>query len=151
MTQKPTMFGLQYRLSQEAVPSFYPFLGKSRVVAVGLDDLQILLTEGDPYLTKLSSDFQDRIRSLEPGPCIFVYKDASVPSGLGELVLSGNRNQSSVRVQMKDNEKKLLYQLFVGESVTDAMDVVEEEKVTGEIDEKKDVEGKKDVEEKKED
>jgi len=112
MTQKPTMFGLQYRMAQEALPSFYPFI-RSRIVELSLSDLKVVLCEGDPYLSKLSIEAQDRFRPLEPGPCVLVSKDTTIGSKLSELVCSANRGQSSVKVLMKDAEKKLLINLFV--------------------------------------
>jgi len=112
MNQKPTMFGLQYRLAQEGIPSFYPFI-RSRAIEISLEDLKLLLSEGEPFTSKLGVSTQEKLRPVEPGPCLFVYKDSSNAAAVSELVCSGNRSSSSVRVQMKDSEKKLLHQLFV--------------------------------------
>jgi len=81
MDQKPTIFGLQYRLAQEAIPSFLPcallpsFLVspssyvviryiKSRIVELPLNDFKVVLAEHDPYTSKLSQAAQDLLRPL---------------------------------------------------------------------------------------
>ena len=58
---------------------------------------------------------------------MFVYKEPINNVTLSELVCSGNRGQQSVRIQMKDSEKKLLYDLFVGDEAP-AADPMDEDK-----------------------
>jgi len=73
----------------------------------------VLLSEGDPFIGKLTKASQDTLRPLEPGPCVFRFSDPT-RAGLADFVCAGYRSQSTVRVQMKDAEKVLLHQLFVG-------------------------------------
>ncbi len=77
------MFGLQYRLAQEAIPSFYPCASchfilnstyiyvflfsrfiRSRVIEISLEDLKVVLKEADPYLSKLTLSAQDALKPL---------------------------------------------------------------------------------------
>jgi hypothetical protein len=117
LSGKPTMYGLHYRLAQEGVPSFFPYI-RSRVVTIGIEDFRVLLMEGDPFLSKLSVQSQQSLRFLEPGPCVFQFRDNTTVE-MGDVVIAGFRGQNSARIQMKDTEKALMFQLFVGDEPSD--------------------------------
>jgi len=110
---KPTMYGLNYRLAQEAIPSFLPYI-RSRIIPIGIEDFRVLLNEGDPFISKFTEPSQEILRPLEPGPCVFQFRD-DTGAQMGNVVVAGFRGQNSARIQMKDTEKALMLQLFGGE------------------------------------
>lgn len=58
----------------------------------------------------------------EPGPCVFHFNDAT-RDDLKDVICAGFRGQSTVKLQMKENEKTLYFQLFVTEQQESAQDV----------------------------
>uniref|UniRef100_A0A8C5Q6Q8 NOP2/Sun RNA methyltransferase 2 n=1 Tax=Leptobrachium leishanense TaxID=445787 RepID=A0A8C5Q6Q8_9ANUR len=91
-------YGCAYRLAQEGIYSLYPFI-KSRIVTVTVDDIIILLTQENPFLSKFSRETQKQAEVLVMGSIVLKYEpDPLKPDTLQcPIVLCGWRGKTSVR------------------------------------------------------
>ncbi|XP_073443970.1 RNA cytosine C(5)-methyltransferase NSUN2 [Dendrobates tinctorius] len=99
-------YGCAYRLAQEGIYTIYPFI-KSRVVMVSVDDIKILLTQENPFLSKFSSETQKQTKDLAMGSIILKYEpDPQKPETLQcPIVLCGWRGKTSIRSFVPKNER----------------------------------------------
>ncbi|NXO00762.1 NSUN2 methyltransferase, partial [Rhinopomastus cyanomelas] len=56
-------FGCAFRLAQEGICTLYPFIN-ARIVSVCIEDVKILLTQENPFLSKFSSDTQKKVKDM---------------------------------------------------------------------------------------
>uniref|UniRef100_A0A8C5WEV4 tRNA (cytosine(34)-C(5))-methyltransferase n=1 Tax=Leptobrachium leishanense TaxID=445787 RepID=A0A8C5WEV4_9ANUR len=99
-------YGCAYRLAQEGIYSLYPFI-KSRIVTVTVDDIIILLTQENPFLSKFSRETQKQAEVLVMGSIVLKYEpDPLKPDTLQcPIVLCGWRGKTSVRSFVPKNER----------------------------------------------
>lgn len=99
-------YGCAYRLAQEGIYTIYPFI-KSRVVTVCVDDIKVLLTQENPFLSKFSSGTQKQTKDLVMGSIILKFEpDPQKPDTLQcPIVLCGWRGKTSIRSFVPKNER----------------------------------------------
>ncbi|KAM4027069.1 RNA cytosine C(5)-methyltransferase NSUN2 [Anomaloglossus baeobatrachus] len=99
-------YGCAYRLAQEGIYTIYPFI-KSRVVMVSVEDIKVLLTQENPFLSKFSSETQKQTKELVMGSIILKYEpDSQKPDTLQcSIVLCGWRGKTSIRSFVPKNER----------------------------------------------
>ncbi|XP_077789553.1 RNA cytosine C(5)-methyltransferase NSUN2 isoform X2 [Podarcis muralis] len=56
-------FGCAFRLAQEGIYTLYPFIN-ARIVNASIEDIKVLLTEENPFLSKLSSEVRDQVKGM---------------------------------------------------------------------------------------
>ncbi|KAM8966633.1 RNA cytosine C(5)-methyltransferase NSUN2 [Pelodytes ibericus] len=99
-------YGCAYRLAQEGIYSLYPFIN-SRIVTVSVEDIKILLTQENPFLSKFSSETQKQTKDLVMGSIVLKYDpDPLKPETLQcPIVLCGWRGKTSIRSFVPKNER----------------------------------------------
>ncbi|XP_053323270.1 RNA cytosine C(5)-methyltransferase NSUN2 [Spea bombifrons] len=99
-------YGCAYRLAQEGIYSLYPFIN-SRIVSVSPDDIKILLTQENPFLSKFSNETQRQAEDLVMGSIVLKYDpDPQKPETLQcPIVLCGWRGKTSIRSFVPKNER----------------------------------------------
>ncbi|KAM4705052.1 RNA cytosine C(5)-methyltransferase NSUN2 [Rhinophrynus dorsalis] len=99
-------YGCAYRLAQEGIYTLYPFIS-SRIVTVSLEDIKVLLTQENPFLSKFSSETQKQTKDLDMGSIVLKYvPDPQKPDTLQcSIVLCGWRGKTSIRSFVPKNER----------------------------------------------
>ncbi|XP_063779006.1 RNA cytosine C(5)-methyltransferase NSUN2 [Pseudophryne corroboree] len=99
-------YGCAYRLAQEGIYTIYPFIN-SRVVTVSVEDIKVLLTQENPFLSKFSNEIQKQTKDLVMGSIILKYEpDPQKPDTLQcPIVLCGWRGKTSIRSFVPKNER----------------------------------------------
>ncbi|XP_071957653.1 RNA cytosine C(5)-methyltransferase NSUN2-like [Antedon mediterranea] len=87
-----------FRLAQDGIYCIYPYL-TCRKVDITRDDVRVLLTEENPFSSKLFKDTKTAIEALAQGSVIFVYDPKKFNKDSQDLVLYivGWRGKASVR------------------------------------------------------
>uniref|UniRef100_A0A4W4GRR7 tRNA (cytosine(34)-C(5))-methyltransferase n=1 Tax=Electrophorus electricus TaxID=8005 RepID=A0A4W4GRR7_ELEEL len=110
-------FGCAFRLAQEGIYTLYPYI-RARVITVSLEDVKVLLTEENPFLSRLGEDTHAQAKKLEMGSIVLKYrpdpKDPSSPQC--PIELCGWRGKTSIRAFVPRNER-LHYLRMVGVEV----------------------------------
>ncbi|TSK28252.1 tRNA (cytosine(34)-C(5))-methyltransferase [Bagarius yarrelli] len=110
-------FGCAFRLAQEGIYTLCPYI-RARVITISLEDVKILLTEENPFLSRLSDDAHTQAKKLEMGSIVLRYQpdpnDPSAPQC--PIDLCGWRGKTSIRAFVARNER-LHYLRMVGVEV----------------------------------
>ncbi|NWJ07792.1 NSUN2 methyltransferase, partial [Crypturellus undulatus] len=147
-------FGCAFRLAQEGIYTLYPFI-HARIINVCIEDVKILLTQENPFLSKFSSETQKKVKDMAMGSIVLKYDpDPEKPDSLQcPIVLCGWQGKTSLRAFVPKNER-LHYLRMMGVEVFKAKR--KEEESEGKTEEE--AEGKQaqpeegmDVEDKKDD
>ncbi|KAF5898106.1 tRNA (cytosine(34)-C(5))-methyltransferase, partial [Clarias magur] len=69
-------FGCAFRLAQEGIYTLCPYI-RARVITISMDDVKILLTEENPFLSRLGDDAHDQAKKLEMGSIVLRYEPDS--------------------------------------------------------------------------
>lgn len=92
-----------FRMAQEGLPSVIGYVGTSRRLSIGRDDLVKLLSNSDPTkppeLAGLTDTIQKDAESLEPGSCVLQYKTDEL-----ELNVVGWRGAKSLRAYVDQHD-----------------------------------------------
>ncbi|XP_053253223.1 RNA cytosine C(5)-methyltransferase NSUN2 [Podarcis raffonei] len=132
-------FGCAFRLAQEGIYTLYPFIN-ARIVNASIEDVKVLLTEENPFLSKLSSEVRNQVKGMAMGSIVLQYEpDPTKPDSLQcSIVLCGWLGKTSLRAFVAKNER-LHYLRMMGVEVFKAKRKEEDvERKT----EEKDAEGK---------
>ncbi|CAH2283899.1 tRNA (cytosine(34)-C(5))-methyltransferase [Pelobates cultripes] len=99
-------YGCAYRLAQEGIYSLYPFI-RSRIVSVSVDDIKILLTQENPFLSKFSKETQKQAEDLVMGSIVLKYEPDPLKLDTLQcsIVLCGWRGKTSIRSFVPKNER----------------------------------------------
>ncbi|XP_072267978.1 RNA cytosine C(5)-methyltransferase NSUN2 [Pyxicephalus adspersus] len=99
-------YGCAYRLAQEGIYTLYPFIS-SRIVTVCVEDIKVLLTQENPFLSKFSSETQKQTKDLDMGSIVLKFEpDPQKPDTLQcPIVLVGWRGKTSIRSFVPKNER----------------------------------------------
>ncbi|KAG8442522.1 hypothetical protein GDO86_011354 [Hymenochirus boettgeri] len=99
-------YGCAYRLAQEGIYTLYPFIN-ARIVTVSPDDIKVLLTQENPFLSQFSVETQKQNECLDMGSIVLKYEpDPQKPETLQcSIVLCGWRGKISIRSFVPKNEK----------------------------------------------
>ncbi|XP_044860935.1 RNA cytosine C(5)-methyltransferase NSUN2 isoform X3 [Mauremys mutica] len=103
-------FGCAFRLAQEGIYTLYPFIN-ARIINVCIEDVKVLLTQENPFLSKFSSETHKRVKDLamgsivlkyEPDPRFFNRKPDTLQC---PIVLCGWHGKTSLRAFVPKNER----------------------------------------------
>lgn len=99
-------FGCAFRLAQEGIYTLYPFI-HARIVNVCIEDVKILLTQENPFLSKFSSETQRKVKDMAMGSIVLKYEpDPEKPDDLQcPIVLCGWQGKTSLRAFVPKNER----------------------------------------------
>ncbi|XP_064409395.1 RNA cytosine C(5)-methyltransferase NSUN2 isoform X2 [Latimeria chalumnae] len=99
-------FGCAFRLAQEGIYTVYPYIN-SRVIKVSVEDISVLLTQENPFLTKFSTEVQKQAKNFAMGSIVFRYgPDTQNPETLQcPIVLCGWKGKTSLRGFVPKNER----------------------------------------------
>uniref|UniRef100_A0A8C8M8X2 tRNA (cytosine(34)-C(5))-methyltransferase n=1 Tax=Oncorhynchus tshawytscha TaxID=74940 RepID=A0A8C8M8X2_ONCTS len=99
-------FGCAFRLAQEGIYTLFPYI-RSRMITVSVEDIKILLTQENPYLSKLEEDAHQQAKKMGMGSIVLKYRpDNSNPDGPQcPIELCGWRGKTSIRAFVPRNER----------------------------------------------
>uniref|UniRef100_A0A8C3SYD8 tRNA (cytosine(34)-C(5))-methyltransferase n=1 Tax=Chelydra serpentina TaxID=8475 RepID=A0A8C3SYD8_CHESE len=99
-------FGCAFRLAQEGIYTLYPFIN-ARIINVCIEDVKVLLTQENPFLSKFSSETHKWVKDLAMGSIVLKYEpDPSKPDTLQcPVVLCGWHGKTSLRAFVPKNER----------------------------------------------
>ncbi|XP_033930209.1 RNA cytosine C(5)-methyltransferase NSUN2 [Melopsittacus undulatus] len=99
-------FGCAFRLAQEGIYTLYPFI-HARVINVCIEDVKILLTQENPFLSKFSSETQKKVKDMAMGSIVLKYDpDPAKPDDLQcPILLCGWQGKTSLRAFVPRNER----------------------------------------------
>ncbi|XP_038249222.1 RNA cytosine C(5)-methyltransferase NSUN2 [Dermochelys coriacea] len=99
-------FGCAFRLAQEGIYTLYPFIN-ARIINVCIEDVKVLLTQENPFLSKFTSETHKRVKDLAMGSIVLKYEpDPSKPDTLQcPIVLCGWHGKTSLRAFVPKNER----------------------------------------------
>ncbi|XP_056336100.1 RNA cytosine-C(5)-methyltransferase NSUN2-like [Danio aesculapii] len=110
-------FGCAFRLAQEGVYTLCPYI-RARIINISVEDVKVLLTQENPFLSKLGDDAHMQAKKLEMGSIVLRYlpdpKDLEAPQC--PIDLCGWRGKTSIRAFVSRNER-LHYLRMVGVEV----------------------------------
>uniref|UniRef100_A0A8B9J9H8 tRNA (cytosine(34)-C(5))-methyltransferase n=1 Tax=Astyanax mexicanus TaxID=7994 RepID=A0A8B9J9H8_ASTMX len=110
-------FGCAFRLAQEGIYTLNPYI-RARVINISVEDVKVLLTEENPFLSRLGEDAHAQAKKLEMGSIVLRYqpdlKDPDAPQC--PIELCGWRGKTSIRAFVPRNER-LHYLRMVGVEV----------------------------------
>lgn len=110
-------FGCAFRLAQEGIYTLNPYI-RARVINISVEDVKVLLTEENPFLSRLEEDAHAQAKKLQMGSIVLRYqpdpKDPNAPQC--PIELCGWRGKTSIRAFVPRNER-LHYLRMVGVEV----------------------------------
>ncbi|XP_072531995.1 RNA cytosine C(5)-methyltransferase NSUN2 isoform X2 [Salminus brasiliensis] len=110
-------FGCAFRLAQEGIYTLNPYI-RARVINISVEDVKVLLTEENPFFSRLGDDSHAQAKKLEMGSVVLRYqpdpKDPSTPQC--PIELCGWRGKTSIRAFVPRNER-LHYLRMIGVEV----------------------------------
>ncbi|XP_053303008.1 RNA cytosine C(5)-methyltransferase NSUN2 [Pleuronectes platessa] len=99
-------FGCAFRLAQEGIYTLQPYI-RSRIIGVSVEDIKVLLTQENPFLSKLEDDAHAQAKKLVMGSIVLKY--IPNPSKPEEpqcpIQLCGWRGKTSIRAFVPRNER----------------------------------------------
>uniref|UniRef100_A0A8C2PAG1 tRNA (cytosine(34)-C(5))-methyltransferase n=1 Tax=Capra hircus TaxID=9925 RepID=A0A8C2PAG1_CAPHI len=78
-------FDCAFRLAQEGIYTLYPFIN-SRIITVSIEDVQVLLTQENPFFRKLSSEAYSQVKDMGKRPDLETQPTLTQGSGLSCLL-----------------------------------------------------------------
>lgn len=110
-------FGCAFRLAQEGIYTLCPYI-RARIVHISMEDVKVLLTQENPFLSKLEDDAHNQAKKLEMGSIVLRYQpDPQNPEAPQcPIDLCGWRGKTSIRAFVSRNER-LHYLRMVGVEV----------------------------------
>lgn len=110
-------FGCAFRLAQEGIYTVFPYI-RARRLTISVEDVKTLLTEENPFLSKLSDHAHQQAKKLEMGSLVLRYQpDPNCPDlPQCAIELCGWRGKTSIRAFVPRNER-LHYLRMVGVEV----------------------------------
>ncbi|KAG7458040.1 hypothetical protein MATL_G00233530 [Megalops atlanticus] len=99
-------FGCAFRLAQEGIYTVSPYIN-ARIINISVEDVKVLLTQENPYLSKLGDDAHAQAKKLAMGSIVLKYKpdpqNADAPQC--PIELCGWRGKTSIRAFVPRNER----------------------------------------------
>ncbi|XP_034455892.1 RNA cytosine C(5)-methyltransferase NSUN2 [Hippoglossus hippoglossus] len=99
-------FGCAFRLAQEGIYTLQPYI-RSRIIGVSVEDIKVLLTQENPFLSKLEEDAHSQAKKLGMGSIVLKYipnpghpEEPQCP-----IQLCGWRGKTSIRAFVPRNER----------------------------------------------
>uniref|UniRef100_A0A671NSI7 tRNA (cytosine(34)-C(5))-methyltransferase n=1 Tax=Sinocyclocheilus anshuiensis TaxID=1608454 RepID=A0A671NSI7_9TELE len=98
-------FGCAFRLAQEGIYTLCPYI-RARIINISVEDVKVLLTQENPFLSKLEDDAHNQAKKLEMGSIVLRYlpdpQDLDAPQC--PIDLCGWRGKTSLRAFVPRNE-----------------------------------------------
>ncbi|MBN3282800.1 NSUN2 methyltransferase, partial [Polyodon spathula] len=99
-------FGCAFRLAQEGIYTLYPYIN-ARIITVSVEDIKVLLTQENPFLSKLEAQSHAQAKQLGMGSIVLRYepdpKNQDAPQC--PIELCGWRGKTSIRAFVPKNER----------------------------------------------
>uniref|UniRef100_A0A3P9PVR6 tRNA (cytosine(34)-C(5))-methyltransferase n=1 Tax=Poecilia reticulata TaxID=8081 RepID=A0A3P9PVR6_POERE len=99
-------FGCAFRLAQEGIYTLQPYI-RSRIIRVSVEDIKVLLTQENPFLSKLEDDAHAQAKQMGMGSIVLKY--IPNPNNPSEpqcpIQLCGWRGKTSIRAFVPRNER----------------------------------------------
>ncbi|XP_067467567.1 RNA cytosine C(5)-methyltransferase NSUN2 [Thunnus thynnus] len=99
-------FGCAFRLAQEGIYTLQPYI-RSRMITVSVEDIKVLLTQENPFLSKLEDDAHAQAKKMVMGSIVLKY--IPNPNNPAEpqcpIQLCGWRGKTSIRAFVPRNER----------------------------------------------
>lgn len=99
-------FGCAFRLAQEGIYTLQPYI-RSRIIRVSVEDIKVLLTQENPFLSKLEDDAHAQAKQTGMGSIVLKY--IPNPNNPAEpqcpIQLCGWRGKTSIRAFVPRNER----------------------------------------------
>ncbi|XP_045913860.1 RNA cytosine C(5)-methyltransferase NSUN2 isoform X2 [Micropterus dolomieu] len=99
-------FGCAFRLAQEGIYTLQPYI-RSRIIRVSVEDIKVLLTQENPFLSKLEDDAHAQAKKMVMGSIVLKY--IPNPNNPSEpqcpIQLCGWRGKTSIRAFVPRNER----------------------------------------------
>uniref|UniRef100_A0A3Q3XLJ2 tRNA (cytosine(34)-C(5))-methyltransferase n=1 Tax=Mola mola TaxID=94237 RepID=A0A3Q3XLJ2_MOLML len=99
-------FGCAFRLAQEGIYTLQPYI-RSRIIRVSVEDIKVLLTQENPFLSKLEDDARSQAKKMDMGSIVLKY--IPNPNNTAEpqcpIQLCGWRGKTSIRAFVPRNER----------------------------------------------
>uniref|UniRef100_A0A8P4GA84 tRNA (cytosine(34)-C(5))-methyltransferase n=1 Tax=Dicentrarchus labrax TaxID=13489 RepID=A0A8P4GA84_DICLA len=99
-------FGCAFRLAQEGIYTLQPYI-RSRIIRVSVEDIKVLLTQENPFLSKLEDDAHAQAKKMVMGSIVLKY--IPNPNAPAEpqcpIQLCGWRGKTSIRAFVPRNER----------------------------------------------
>ncbi|XP_044026900.1 RNA cytosine C(5)-methyltransferase NSUN2 [Siniperca chuatsi] len=99
-------FGCAFRLAQEGIYTLQPYI-RSRIIRVSVEDIKVLLTQENPFLSKLEDDAHAQAKKMVMGSIVLKY--IPNPDNPAEpqcpIQLCGWRGKTSIRAFVPRNER----------------------------------------------
>lgn len=99
-------FGCAFRLAQEGIYTLQPYI-RSRMITVSVEDIKVLLTQENPFLSKLQDDAHAQAKKIVMGSIVLKY--IPNPNNPTEpqcsIQLCGWRGKTSIRAFVPRNER----------------------------------------------
>ncbi|XP_037549324.1 RNA cytosine C(5)-methyltransferase NSUN2 [Nematolebias whitei] len=99
-------FGCAFRLAQEGIYILQPYI-RSRIIRVSTEDIKVLLTQENPFLSKLEEDAHAQAKQMRMGSIVLKYTPN--PNNPAEpqcpIHLCGWRGKTSIRAFVPCNER----------------------------------------------
>uniref|UniRef100_A0A8C7XLF4 NOP2/Sun RNA methyltransferase 2 n=1 Tax=Oryzias sinensis TaxID=183150 RepID=A0A8C7XLF4_9TELE len=140
-------FGCAFRLAQEGIYTLQPYV-RSRIIRVGVNDIKVLLTQENPFLSKLEEDAHAQAKQMGMGSVVlkFIPNPDNPTEPQCPIQLCGWRGKTSIRAFVPRNER-LHYLRMLGVEVFRDKQGLGQKKEEGAPQEWKGVEGEKEKEE----
>ncbi|KAM9838835.1 RNA cytosine C(5)-methyltransferase NSUN2 [Aulostomus maculatus] len=99
-------FGCAFRLAQEGIYILQPYI-RSRMITVGVEDIKVLLTQENPFLSKLGDDAHAQAKKMVMGSIMlkFIPNPANPAEPQCPIQLCGWRGKTSIRAFVPQNER----------------------------------------------
>ncbi|XP_061672159.1 RNA cytosine C(5)-methyltransferase NSUN2 [Syngnathoides biaculeatus] len=99
-------FGCAFRLAQEGIYTLQPYI-RSRIITVSVEDVKVLLTQENPFLSKLEDDAHAQAQKILMGSIVLKYIPNSNKPAEPQcpIQLCGWRGKTSIRAFVPHNER----------------------------------------------
>uniref|UniRef100_A0A673A588 tRNA (cytosine(34)-C(5))-methyltransferase n=1 Tax=Sphaeramia orbicularis TaxID=375764 RepID=A0A673A588_9TELE len=92
-------FGCAFRLAQEGIYTLQPYI-RSRMITVSVEDIKVLLTQENPFLSKLEDDAHAQAKNMGTNSTAHNPAEPQCP-----IQLCGWRGKTSIRAFVPRNER----------------------------------------------
>uniref|UniRef100_A0A671UYP0 tRNA (cytosine(34)-C(5))-methyltransferase n=1 Tax=Sparus aurata TaxID=8175 RepID=A0A671UYP0_SPAAU len=97
-------FGCAFRLAQEGIYTLQPYI-RSRIIRVSVEDIKVLLTQENPFLSKLEDDAHAQAKKISTIVLKYIPKPDSPADPQCSIQLCGWRGKTSIRAFVPRNER----------------------------------------------
>ncbi|KAL7984624.1 hypothetical protein Chor_003194 [Crotalus horridus] len=98
--------GCAFRLAQEGIYTLHPFIS-ARSITAGIEDIKILLTEENPFLSRFSNETRSQLNGMAMGSIVLKYEPDQSKQDTHEcsILLCGWLGKTSLRAFVPKNER----------------------------------------------